>query len=195
MNVRLFGLAAAMTMAMGVVACGDDTGGEGGAGGGSTSSGTDTTTSSSTGNNNTTSSGGEGGDDTTTSSSSGEGGNPGEGGAGGGGEGGAPPSDAPCADECADEPACAADEGVLEVPDDSACGECVAAEAAQGAESQCIITAAFEPECQDFQECADFVTCGLSEETEVCIGEFPEGYAIFTEVVYLFCAECGDGAI
>ena len=191
MNVRLFGLAAAMTMAMGVVACGDDETGAGGAGGSGTT-GTDATSSGTGNNNTTTSSGGDGGGDATTSSSGGLGGDPGEGGAGGG-EGGAPPSDAPCAEACAADPGCADDQGAVEVGEE--CETCVGEQSDMGAGSACIVEAAFSSECQDDADCMAFIACRQGANPETCDADFPDGLALMRELTYLACGDCGDGAI
>jgi hypothetical protein len=185
MNVRLFGLAAAMTMAMGVVACGDDSGGAGGGSGGSSSTGDSTSTGdSSTGTGTTTSSGGEGAGDA-TSSGTGEGGDPGVGGAGGGTGGEAPSG--PCVDECADDAGCDADPPE---PGD-ACGECVQAEADQGTGSDCAVAGALGACCQGDAECMDYVACVLAQET-TCGEDFPEGGERARVCVLESCGACGS---
>ncbi len=187
MNVRLFGLAAAMMAAMSVVACGDDTTGAGGAGSGGGSTGTDATASTGTGSTTSTSSssptsssggeGGQGGSDTTS----------GTGGEGGSGEGGAP-SDAPCAVECS------TDAGCDDVPanPDGACSECVQGQA--DAQAPCAIEGAFSDECQNDPDCADYVDCVLNQGA-TCEADFPAGAQKAAALVLATCGDCGDGSI
>ena len=176
MGVRYLGVVAAMA-AMGLVACGDDTGGGGGSGG--TGSGGGATTGSAGGSTtgSTTGTGtGTGGDDATTGTGTGTGG----GGTGGGG------STAPCADECA------ADAGCDETPanPDGACSECVQAEADQGTDSECAVEGALGPCCQDNPDCSESVTCVLSAG-ETCRVDFPHGPLRASACVLSSCGDCG----
>jgi hypothetical protein len=168
MSVRLLGVVAAMA-AMGLVACGDDTGGGGGSGGGTGGGAT------ATGTGGTATATGTGGGTTATGTATAT-----RTGTGGGG------STAPCAE------ACAADAGCDESPanPDGACSECVQAQADMGTDSECAVEGALGPCCQDNSECSEYVTCVLTGG-ETCDADFPAGGARASECVLNSCGDCG----
>lgn len=178
MNVRLFGVVAAMSV-VGLVACGDDTGGTGTGSGGSSGTGTGGAASSSTGGDTTaTTSGGTGGDDTTTAATTG--------GTGGGGTGGGETT--ACGDLCADDAGCDEDP-----PNPGTeCGDCVQAEADQGAASACAAEGALGDCCQDNDDCSTYVSCVLGGGSqEECATDNEAGAERARVCVLSACGGCG----
>jgi hypothetical protein len=166
MNVRLFGVVAAMS-AMALVACGDDTGGSGTGGGTGTGSGGGAT--------------GTGGEAATTAATT----TAASTGSGGGGD------EFTCGAECADDPGCD-----LDPPDPGdECGGCVQAEGDKGTSSPCAVEGALGECCQGADgetPCADYVTCVLADDPDVvCEDDFPEGAARASACVLSTCGGCG----
>lgn len=167
MNVRLFGVLAAMS-AMGLVACSSDETGASGTGGGTGTGG-----GAGTGGDAATTAAGTGGSDATTASSTGS---------GGADEG------PPCAAVCADDAGCDAD------PPDPGdeCGGCVQDEADQGTDSECAVAGALGDCCQSVPDCSDYVSCVLADDPDVvCEEDFPEGAGRASACVLASCGECG----
>lgn len=183
MNVRLFGVVAAMS-AMGLVACGDDTGGGtgGGTGTGSGSGGEAATTAGTTS--------GTGGEDTTTAASTGS----------GGGE------TTTCGALCADDAGCSEDPPAPESSDppdpEANCGDCIQEQADMGAGSACAAEGALGDCCQNFPSedaadedkvCAIYVSCVLGGGTQAeCATDNAEGAGRARACVLSACGDCGS---
>ncbi len=180
MNVRLLGVVAAMS-AMGLVACGDDTGGAGGAGGGGTGGDAAATTTATTGST-PTAAGTGGGDAATTTAGTGGG----DTGTGGGGTGGEAPELLPCEEACADDLGC--DESPANPEDGGDCATCVQAEG--DAQSDCAFTGALAPCCQENDDCAAYIECVLGG-SDTCGDDNPVGASRAAECVLESCGACG----